>query len=1199
MQKKLRNQIPLHLSELRSLAEDRLRLNHPRSPEVSCSPQEMFRIVHELEVHQIELEIQQDELARSKIELEESLSQYTELYDFAPCGYLTLAHDSKILTANLTATKILAVDRTRLQGMYFKQFVVPEDYRVIDALLDKVFTKSVSANCEVNLLSETAQPSKTHPAPAGRTVRIDAAISDTSHTCRIILSDITERKRVENALNDSKTRFSQALDAAHAGVWEWDLETNENFWSDELWPLYGIKRTSEKASFTLWADSIHPDDREQVINAVTTTAANAKDLNLEYRVRYPDGTNHWIMSRGRPLYNDKGEVGRYIGTVIDITDRKQAEEALKKNEERFKALFDNHSSIMLVIDPVTRKILDANNAAAEFYGWSIEELKMMQAEQISMTSLENLQADIQKIKNSELSRCKRKHRRADGSSCDVELSINMIVIEGKELFYAVINDITERNLVEKQLTKMSAAVQQSPAAVMITDSVGNIEFINPMFTKLIGYSAEEVIGKNPSILKSGLISREIYEDLWTTIRSGGIWRGELQNRKKNGELYWESEVISPLLNPEGVITNFVSVKEDITEQKMAEQSIAAGRAKLEAALASMSDALFISDSEGRFTDFNDAFATFHRFSSKDECATTLAEYQDILDVFMPDGEPAPLEQWAVPRALRGEIATNAEYLLRRKDTGETWVGSYGLAPIRNKESEIVGSVVSARDVTAQKQAEEALRNSEKRFREMFEKHSAIKLVIEPETGNIINANQAAADFYGWSVEELRKMSILQINTLPPNEVKLVLEKWKSEDKLSFQFTHRRADGSIRDIEAFGCKITIQGKAFVYLIIHDITDRKLAAEESDRLKAAFIANISHEIRTPMNGILGFAELLKEPQLSGEEQTQYIDLIHQSGQRMLNLVNDLMDISKIDAKEVKLEITETPVNQILRELKAFFTLEANKKRLRLTSTAGLSDQESIILTDSVKLNQIVTNLIQNALKFTTKGGIDFGYSKKDDMLEFYCIDSGIGVPLDKKEKIFERFHQANNSLTRNHEGAGLGLSITKAFVELMGGKIQVETSEGAGSNFTFTLPYIPATAKVQQEVTTSQLVVDKQSELCMLIAEDDDVSTLLLKKNFKNDNVTIITAENGWEAVNLVQHHPEINLVLMDIKMPVMNGFEATRLIKEHRPDLPVIAQSAFTTNEDKEKAKQAGCDNFITKPIKKSELIEMIRELLWT
>jgi len=392
--------------------------------------------------------------------------------------------------------------------------------------------------------------------------------------------------------------------------------------------------------------------------------------------------------------------------------------------------------------------------------------------------------------------------------------------------------------------------------------------------------------------------------------------------------------------------------------------------------------------------------------------------------------------------------------------------------------------------------------------------------------------------------------------------------------------------------------TKDGKPLRMLGTHsDITERKLAAEESDRLKTAFIANMSHEIRTPMNGILGFSELLKEPHLSGDEQAEYIDLIHQSGERMLNLINSLMDISKIDAKEAKLQKTETSVNKLLRDIEAFFKLEVSKKGLHLTSTTGLTDEESVIETDSIKLNQVLTNLIQNALKFTSKGGIDFGYTRKDDMLEFYVIDSGIGISSAIKEKIFERFHQVNNSLTRNHEGAGLGLSISKAFVEMMGGMIRVDSVEGAGSTFCFTLPYNPVNIHESTSLSGQALSEKDPPSLTILIAEDDDVSTLLLKRNLKGENITILCAENGWEAVELVEHHPEINLVLMDIKMPVMNGYEATRLIKLHRPDLSVIAQSAFTSKEERDKAYEAGCDNFITKPISKSELLEMMQALL--
>ena len=652
-------------------------------------------------------------------------------------------------------------------------------------------------------------------------------------------------------------------------------------------------------------------------------------------------------------------------------------------------------------------------------------------------------------------------------------------------------------------------------------------------------------------------------------------------------------------------------------------------------------------------------------------------------------------------------------------------------------------ITSLRSKKANQTAEEKIKQSEERFRVMFEKHSAIKMVIDPVTGKIINANQAAADFYGWSVEELRTMHIQQINTLSPEQVKSEMEKSRLSVKKQFVFQHRKADGSLRDVEVFSNLIAIEGKNLLYSIVHDITDRKLAeskteeikeryeatieaaqigtwdwnvqtgetifntlwfeivgytleelapvsiqtwidlshpddfntstaiiekhfngelehyececrmkhknghwvwvldrgklltrtpdgkplrmlgthtditgrknilteliaakehAEESDRLKSAFLANISHEIRTPMNGILGFSALLKEPHLTGEEQEEYLDLIEQSGQRMLNLINDLIDISRIEAGETKLQITPTTVNKVLHDLYAFFMPAISNKKLQLHCTLGLPDNESIIETDSGKLAQILTNLIQNALKFTRTGTIDFGYTRQGTTLEFYVTDTGIGIPDDMQQKIFDRFRQVDNTLTRNHEGSGLGLSISKAYVAMLGGKISVQSQEGMGSTFTFTLPYIPLNSQNPSALSTQHFLSQDSTlntlfpAFCILIVEDDEVSTLLLKRTLKNENSTLLCAVNGLEAVEIVQHHPEINLVLMDLQLPIMNGFEATKLIKQQRPDLPVIAQSAFASKEDKQKAREAGCSSYITKPINKTELLNLITQL---
>ncbi|NTV99182.1 MAG: response regulator [Chlorobiaceae bacterium] len=406
---------------------------------------------------------------------------------------------------------------------------------------------------------------------------------------------------------------------------------------------------------------------------------------------------------------------------------------------------------------------------------------------------------------------------------------------------------------------------------------------------------------------------------------------------------------------------------------------------------------------------------------------------------------------------------------------------------------------------------------------------------------------------------------------------------------------RNEEGEITNFVAVKEDITEKKKLWA-----DLVTAKEKAEESDRLKSAFLANISHEIRTPMNGILGFSELLKEPHLTGEEQQEYIDLIQLSGERMLSLINDLIDISRIEAGETMLQIAQTPVNSLLHELYAFFKPQAENKGLMLNCIPGLQDRECIIETDSTKLNQVMTNLIQNALKFTTEGHIDFGYIKKGSILEFFVQDTGIGIPAEMQDSVFDRFRQLDNSLTRNHEGSGLGLCISRAYVEMLGGKIRAEPTTEAGSRFIFTLPYNPPespSSPYEQMADTAGEPAEPPPSLTILIAEDDEVSRLLLKKTLKGQNIRILCAQTGTEAVEMVEQYPEIDLVLMDIKMPQLNGYDATRLIKQKRPELAVIAQTAFSMADERRKAMEAGCDGFIVKPVKKQELLELMKELL--
>ena len=382
--------------------------------------------------------------------------------------------------------------------------------------------------------------------------------------------------------------------------------------------------------------------------------------------------------------------------------------------------------------------------------------------------------------------------------------------ENSELLYleGYIEDITNRKLSEKELRKLSQAIEQNPVSVVITDSEGTIEYVNPKFTVMTGYEANEAIGKNPRILKSGEMKPELYTNLWKTITSGKTWNGELINKSKTGKLYWANKSISPIIDERGKITNYVSIGEDITEEK-------------------------------------------------------------------------------------------------------------------NNEAELI----------------------------------------------------------------------------------------KAKEK---------------------------------------------AEESDRLKSAFLANISHEIRTPMNGILGFADLLKEPDLTRENQKEFLDVIEKCGSRMLNIINDLIDISKIEAGETTLRVKRTNINKTLHELHLFFMPEGARKNIRIDFHCDLPEDESYIETDSTKLQQILTNLIKNAVKFTEEGSIIFGYRKKNLKFEFFVTDTGPGIDPEHKNLIFERFRQGVLGKMPKYEGAGLGLAISKAYVELLGGSIWMESELGKGSTFYFELP-----------------------------------------------------------------------------------------------------------------------------------------------
>ena len=393
-----------------------------------------------------------------------------------------------------------------------------------------------------------------------------------------------------------------------------------------------------------------------------------------------------------------------------------------------------------------------------------------------------------------------------------------------------------------------------------------------------------------------------------------------------------------------------------------------------------------------------------------------------------------------------------------------------------------------------------------------------------------------------------------------------------------------------------------GNKLLIGLIHDITSSKRIeaeliiardrAEESDTLKSAFLANVSHEIRTPLNSILGFSDLLKKDSISKEKNNKYLEIIESSGKRLLRIISDIIDLSKIDTSQLSLAYECCNLNKLIDNLEEQFNLCNNGIKHRFKTIKGLSDSESVILVDQDRLAQILSNLIENSIKYAPDGNISFGYEVNNELLSFHVKDEGIGIDLKNHNLIFNRFSQINNEYLKSTSGTGLGLSIVKELTELMKGEIWVESELGKGATFYFTIPYQSISQEKDPIANASTNNFDGKEKV-ILIAEDEFLNYLYLKSVFENYPFKLIHAKNGEEAITLLKNNSSIDLVLMDIKMPKINGISATIEIRKSNKTIPIIALTAHAFHEDKQKASNAGFNDYLSKPVHEKTLLDMV------
>lgn len=521
-----------------------------------------------------------------------------------------------------------------------------------------------------------------------------------------------------------------------------------------------------------------------------------------------------------------------------------------------------------------------------------------------------------------------------------------------------------------------------------------------------------------------------------------------------------------------------------------------------------------------------------------------------------------------------------------------------------------GALITCIDITDRKQAEKALKGSEERYRALYDDNPLMIFTIDTE-GIILSVNETGIVQLEYSREELLGNSVLLL--FHDNDKQKVIELKEKclhnpDEIVSWELRKISKNGKLIYVNENARVIQANdGSKFILIMCEDITERKDAevalvkskekAEESDRLKSSFLANLSHEIRTPMNGILGFAGLLKNSKLGGDKQQEYINIIEKSGARMLNIINDIVDISKIDSGQITLSMSQVNIIDTLENINTLLKPDAEQKGLKLLLKNSLLLNKATIRTDKEKFIAIVNNLVKNAIRYTNKGTIEFGCEIKDNFLECFVNDTGIGIPKDRQEVIFERFIQADIEDKMARQGTGLGLAISKYYVELLGGKILVVSKDGEGSSFQFKVPCSLETEdqkRIVQDVGIG-IMENQTKNLKILIAEDDETSGMLMTIQINAISEEILIARTGKEAIEVCRKNPNIDLILMDIQMPEMNGYKATQQIRQFNKDVIIIAQTSYGLSGDREKALEAGCNDYISKPINKNELLALLQK----